>query len=96
MKAEIHVRHGHWRFVMKGCRLCHYTKSDGKVCGSPAMKRRTYCYFHLEAVQREKRMARWRLMTRLAPNLAVPMSAIEIKNLVSKVFGKKVLRVLLA
>ncbi len=80
---------------MKGCRLCHYTRSDGKLCRAPAMRRRTYCYFHLESVRREKRMARCRLRARLASNPAVLKSAVramEIKDLMSKVFDMKILR----
>jgi hypothetical protein len=78
--------------VMKDCRLCHYTKSDGNLCCAPAMKRRPYCHFHSEAVRREKRMARCRLRTRLAANQVPPIRAMEIKDLVSKVFDMKILR----
>ena len=28
---------------------CHHTKEDGVICGSPALRRRLYCYFHQEA-----------------------------------------------
>jgi hypothetical protein len=33
---------------------CQYTKTDGKVCGSPAMKGESFCYFHGEARTRRK------------------------------------------
>jgi hypothetical protein len=95
MKANIRGCTLTTEMVMKGCRLCHYTKSDGKFCCAPAMRRRTYCYFHLESVRREKRMARRKLRARVASNPAVLKSAvraIEIKDLVSKVFNMKILR----
>jgi len=42
---------------MRRVRLCQHTKDDGKLCGSPAMRRKNYCYFHLEAVRRRRRLA---------------------------------------
>ena len=29
-------------------RRCEYVKTDGQLCGSPALKTRRYCYFHYE------------------------------------------------
>jgi hypothetical protein len=43
---------------MRRDRLCHHTKDDGELCGSPAMRTKRYCYFHLEVVLRRRRMAR--------------------------------------
>jgi hypothetical protein len=33
---------------------CQYTKTDGKVCGSPAIKGESFCYFHGEARTKRK------------------------------------------
>jgi hypothetical protein len=33
---------------------CQYTKTDGKVCGSPAIKDESFCYFHGEARTKRK------------------------------------------
>lgn len=38
-------------------RLCQHTKDNGELCGSPAMRKKSYCYFHLEVVARRRRMA---------------------------------------
>lgn len=38
-------------------RLCQHTKNNGELCGSPAMRRKNYCYFHLEVVRRRRRLA---------------------------------------
>jgi hypothetical protein len=42
---------------MRRFRLCQHTKDNGELCGSPAMRRKNYCYFHLEVVARRRRMA---------------------------------------
>jgi hypothetical protein len=47
---------------MKGVKLCQHVKDDGVLCGSPALKRRSCCYFHIELRRRRKRMARARLV----------------------------------
>jgi hypothetical protein len=43
---------------MRRFRLCQHTKDDGKLCGSPAMRKKNYCYFHLEVVRRRQRLGR--------------------------------------
>ena len=43
---------------MRHIRLCQHTKDDGKLCGSPAMRGKSYCYFHLDVVLRRRRLAR--------------------------------------
>ncbi len=43
---------------MRRFRLCQHTKDDGELCGSPAMRAKNYCYFHLEVVRRRRRLAR--------------------------------------
>ena len=42
---------------MRRFRLCQHTKDDGELCRSPAMRRKRYCYFHLEVVRRRRRLA---------------------------------------
>ncbi len=43
---------------MRRFRLCQHTKDNGELCGSPAMRGKNYCYFHLEVVRRRRRLAR--------------------------------------
>jgi hypothetical protein len=43
---------------MRRFRFCQHTKEDGELCGSPAMRKKRYCYFHLEVVLRRRRLAR--------------------------------------
>jgi hypothetical protein len=40
---------------MNEIRRCHHIKSNGLVCGSPALRGRAYCYYHHEAGIRERR-----------------------------------------
>ena len=51
--------------MMRRFRLCQHTKDDGALCGSPAMRRRSYCYFHLEVVRRRRQLARMARTQRL-------------------------------
>jgi hypothetical protein len=44
---------------MKSTRRCHYIKTNGEVCGSPALRGRGYCYYHHEAAKRDQRRARF-------------------------------------
>jgi hypothetical protein len=39
-------------------RLCTHQKSNGSLCGSPALKEESYCYFHLNARERHLRQRR--------------------------------------
>jgi len=43
---------------MRHFKLCQHTKDNGELCGSPAMRGKSYCYFHLEVVRRRRRLAR--------------------------------------
>jgi len=43
---------------MRRFRLCQHTKDNGEFCGSPAMRKKSYCHFHLEVVLRRRRLAR--------------------------------------
>lgn len=42
---------------MRRFRVCQHTKDNGELCGSPAMRKKRYCYFHLEVVRRRRRLA---------------------------------------
>jgi hypothetical protein len=42
---------------MRRFRFCQNTKDNGELCGSPAMRKKRYCYFHLEVVRRRRRLA---------------------------------------
>ena len=53
------------RRTAKPCRLCAYVMPGGKFCGSPALRRRSYCHFHNEKVRRERRIADYRLLAQL-------------------------------
>ena len=39
-------------------RQCRHIKTNGEFCGSPALRGRTYCYFHLTHIGRRLRAAR--------------------------------------
>jgi hypothetical protein len=42
---------------MRRLRFCQHTKDNGELCGSPAMRRKRHCQFHLEVVRRRRRLA---------------------------------------
>jgi hypothetical protein len=37
---------------------CQHVKDDGALCHAIAMRNRDFCYFHLDLLQRRKRMQR--------------------------------------
>lgn len=48
-------------------RQCQHIKSNGEFCGSPALRRRDYCYFHLTHIGRKLRAERAQEAARRAP-----------------------------
>ncbi len=61
--------------------ICHHLKEDGVYCGSPALKDRDYCYFHLNLRGRRLKAARARRRGDNPPlNLPFPedMHAVQV------------------
>ncbi|HZU42656.1 MAG TPA: hypothetical protein VE994_08295 [Terriglobales bacterium] len=52
---------------MSGVSRCHYINSDGRHCGSPALREDDYCYFHQNWRENELRRLRG-----LPPCVAIP------------------------
>ncbi len=85
---------------MKRVKLCQHVKDDGVLCGSPALKRRSCCYFHIELRRRRRRMARARLnygnlaeLPKEARSLIEEISKLlEVKDLRCNSFGNNTLR----
>jgi hypothetical protein len=44
--------------IMTQCETCRHVKADGTYCGSPALRDRKYCYYHLMERGRRLRRAR--------------------------------------
>jgi hypothetical protein len=42
------------------CPTCSHRKADGVLCGSPALRGQTLCYFHHRGHQRREQLARVR------------------------------------
>src|SRR5690349_3601436 len=42
-------------------KLCAHVMDDGHTCGSPALRRRAFCYYHDELLRRRKRIAELQL-----------------------------------
>ena len=84
----------------KPCKLCAYVMPRGRLCGSPALRRRTYCHFHMEKVQRERRIADYRIRAQLGQryrqeelrNIRWALRNPVLKNLIAKGFGEACLR----
>jgi hypothetical protein len=51
-------------------RLCSHLKSDAVVCGSPALRGKTLCYFHQRDVQRAQRIVQLRARVRRRAQIA--------------------------
>jgi hypothetical protein len=58
-------------------RACEHIKSNGEFCGSPALRGRAYCYFHLTWVGRRLRTQK-QVMNMECPPLELP--ALEDAN----------------
>ena len=53
---------------------CHFTKSDGELCGSYALRNKTLCYFHSQTAEgRKKKKKKAFHMPVLEDDLAVQM-----------------------
>jgi len=63
----------------KTVRLCEHIKTNGEFCGSPALRGRNYCYFHLTHIGRRIRAERMReeMRTKAADALQQP-AALEL------------------
>ena len=59
----------------KRAQQCKHVKSNGEFCGSPALRGRSYCYFHLTHIGRRLRAARSqaRAQAQSAENAVVPL-----------------------
>jgi hypothetical protein len=86
---------------MKPVKLCQHIKDNGSFCGSPALRKRRYCYFHDELQRRRRRIARCQLIASTAGEFDLEgkelMSNVvarspEIKNLILNSFNPKTLR----
>jgi len=62
---------------MSRYRLCQHVMDDGRMCHSPAMRRRSCCYFHTELRRRRKRMAKARLVQEGVAMAAAARAAAE-------------------
>ncbi len=58
-------------------RICEHIKSNGEFCGSPALRGRAYCYFHLTYLGRRLRTQK-QVMNMQCPPLELP--ALEDAN----------------
>lgn len=54
-------------------RHCEHVKSNGHFCGSPALRGRNYCYFHLTHIGRQLRAEQHALRPGLEPFLELPL-----------------------
>ena len=51
-------------------RLCSHLKSDEVVCGSPALRGKTLCYFHQRDAERAQRIVQQRARVRRRAQIA--------------------------
>ena len=83
----------------KHVRLCGHVKDDGKLCGSPAVRKRRYCRYHGELRQRRYRMARAQYIARLNEEARANRARMGdliynspiLKRMIAKFFGDNIL-----
>ena len=56
---------------------CQYIKADGEPCGSPALKKRRYCYFHIRTSEERKKTKEVQLPV-LEDDLAIQMAVTNV------------------
>ena len=56
---------------------CQYIKADGEPCGSPALKKRRYCYFHIRTSE-ERRKTKEVQLPVLEDDLAIQMAVTNV------------------
>src|SRR5580704_1014496 len=68
-------------FHARKARQCEHIKTNGEFCGSPALRRRNYCYFHLTAVGRRLRIERAHasMRARAAETFDVAIAPVELE-----------------
>ena len=54
-------------------RHCEHVKGNGHFCGSPAMRGRNYCFFHLNHIGQRLRLERYELLGLGAPAIELPL-----------------------
>ena len=52
---------------------CEHVKSNGRFCGSPALRGRNYCYFHMAHIGRQLRLERYVAQGLQAPPIELPL-----------------------
>ena len=57
----------------KRARQCKHVKPNGEFCGSPSLRGRNYCYFHLTHIGRRLRAARSQARAQSPENAVVPL-----------------------
>ncbi len=54
-------------------RHCEHVKTNGRFCGSPAMRGRNYCFFHLNHIGQQLRLQRYESFGLRAPAIELPL-----------------------
>jgi hypothetical protein len=54
-------------------RHCEHVKANGHFCGSPAMRGRNYCFFHIIDIGRRLRLERYESLGLRAPSIELPL-----------------------
>ncbi len=54
-------------------RHCEHVKANGHFCGSPAMRGRNYCFFHLSHIGQQLRLERYEAHGLRCPKIELPL-----------------------
>ena len=58
---------------MPSNRHCEHVKTNGHFCGSPAMRGRNYCFFHITYIGQRLRLERYNSLGLRAPAIELPL-----------------------
>ena len=59
-------------------RHCEHVKANGHFCGSPAMRGRNYCFFHMIDIGRRLRLQRYFDHGLQAPAIELPLLVVAL------------------
>jgi hypothetical protein len=85
----------------KPCKLCEHVMPTAKLCGSPGLRDRRYCYFHMEQHRRAQRIADRKLLAAMHAEVQREERRLRadgitkspmLKNLILKSFDEATLR----
>lgn len=69
-------------------RICHYPKPDGSPCGSPTLREKKFCYYHLRDHKRHEHAAKvLRQLDVLGPRLPQLRTLDDVQDALNQILS---------